>query len=434
MNIFLIHSSKDAEECEKLRDILTINGNHVTTTINMNIGENWIEKLKNQLRTTDLIIAIITDNYFHSRWAQLELSTIIFGNHGVDILPIIVGNIVIPSFIMQIQCIKVDNTNEIASMFSNQSFLYSYKNQVFIKKIDFQSLEYSIEPQLNSLKTALSNNRLSLVCGAGISIDSNIPRWKELLIDTLNESLNKHDLSNTVSAEQLIKELPQSNLIIGKYLRQLLGRDFEKVIRDRLYREYNISNKARNVSEMMKSIVNLASYSKNNNRLDSIITFNFDELVEYYCSKNGINICPIWKESQRYNPNQLPIYHVHGFLPNSIKLDEPNLVFDETTYHTQSIDPFCWANLVQLNTYSSNTCLFVGVSLSDPNLRRLLDISMRKNSKQNHFIIKTRKDATDASSLATMLFECDAASLGLSVIWCSRHEEIPKIINKICEN
>ena len=75
------------------------------------------------------------------------------------------------------------------------------------------------------------------------------------------------------------------------------------------------------------------------------------------------------------------------------KIDFKNeVVFSEDAYHSQFIDPFSWSNLVQLNHLNNSTCLFIGISLTDPNMRRLLDVSIRKNGKgeKNHYIVKKR--------------------------------------------
>ena len=87
----------------------------------------------------------------------------------------------------------------------------------------------------------------------------------------------------------------------------------------------------------------------------------------------------------------MPIYHVHGFLPKSGEVDDAILVFSEQSYHSQFIDPYSWSNIIQLTTYLSNICLFIGLSLSDPNLRRLLDISYRKKLNVDILLLKEKK-------------------------------------------
>ena len=105
----------------------------------------------------------------------------------------------------------------------------------------------------------------------------------------------------------------------------------------------------------------------------------------------------------------------------------------------------------QLAALTQNTCLLVGLSLTDPNLRRLLDVAMRKNPQGilHHYIIRRRHDERslwagmedptgDERELlhtlrrrAHVLEEQDANSLGLNMIWVDEFEEIPEILRGI---
>lgn len=113
------------------------------------------------------------------------------------------------------------------------------------------------------------------------------------------------------------------------------------------------------------------------------------------------------------------------------------VVFSEDAYHSQFIEPFSWSNLIQLNKLSQNTCLFIGLSLTDPNLRRLLDVAIRKNPEKslNHYFIKKTpfdsKTGDKMDKLALLLEEQDANGLGLSMIWVDDYSEVPKILKKI---
>lgn len=140
----------------------------------------------------------------------------------------------------------------------------------------------------------------------------------------------------------------------------------------------------------------------------------------------------------RSKSSELPVYHVHGYLPRKGRIPrDREIVFSEDAYHSQFIDPFSWSNLIQLNKLSHNTCLFIGLSLTDPNLRRLLDVANRKNPNKsiNHFIIKktlspkNTKDRVD--DLAEFLEEQDANELGLNVIWVNEFKEIAPLVKSI---
>ena len=81
------------------------------------------------------------------------------------------------------------------------------------------------------------------------------------------------------------------------------------------------------------------------------------------------------------------MYHVHGYLPSNFleESKEPNLIFTEEDYHRVYRDSYSWSNLAQLSALRENTCLFIGCSLTDPNLRRLLDVAARNGENPRHY-------------------------------------------------
>lgn len=361
-----------------------------------------------------------------------------------------VGDVFVPNFLRHIQYRKVSSLEEVTQAVLNDIEILKEVDRTtpnLKKRVTIKTEKDDIEEKINLLREALRDNQLTLVCGAGVSRASSIPDWNELLVNILNEVFFESDelkeSEHEISGKDLIRLMPQSNLILGKYLRLVLKDDFEKIVKKHLYSNYNQERDIEDAiimqgkvsinyaleTNMMKAIVELARPKRNGKRLESIITFNFDDLIENALSQHKIEYCSIWKEGQIHGIDQLPIYHVHGFLPNRKDIHEPNLVFSEEAYHSQFLDPYSWSNLIQLNTFSANICLFIGISLSDPNLRRLLDISWRKNQRCKHYIImKKPPQKNKADEITTMLFEQDANSLGLNVIWCSDFSEIPDIL------
>ena len=455
MKIFISYSSRDKDVYNNLTDALMKRGHIVFNAGDIGIGENVVEKIKVALNDSDVLIAVITENFLCSSWAQAELSSAIFSTNNIRVLPIVVGDVFVPNFLMQFQYRKVNSLEEVTKAVLNDIELLNSTDStttLFKKRVSTTIDKDDLEDKISLLKEALIDNQLTLVCGAGVSRDSSIPDWNELLVNILNEvffrSIELQKSESEISGKDLLLLMPQSNLILGKYLRLILKDDFEKVVQKHLYSYYNQERDLEQSiiiqgqapinyaleTNMMKAIVELARPKRSGKRLESIITFNFDDLIENALLQHKVEHCSIWKEGQTHGIEALPIYHVHGYLPNKTDIEEPNLVFSEESYHSQFIDPYSWSNLIQLNTFSTNVCLFVGLSLSDPNLRRLLDISWRRNQRCKHYIIMKKtpqKSRTD--EIATMLFEQDANSLGLNVIWCSDFSEIPGILLKIAK-
>ncbi|MFM7976803.1 MAG: SIR2 family protein, partial [Pirellula sp.] len=145
----------------------------------------------------------------------------------------------------------------------------------------------------------------------------------------------------------------------------------------------------------------------------------------------------IYSEAIDHDPSDLPVYHVHGFLPRTATIPTENeLVFSEDAYHSQFIEAFSWSNLVQLNKLTQNTCLLVGISLTDPNMRRLLDVAWRKNPSKTpaHFIAKRLPKSGGGDMIdqvSKLLEEQDANALGLNVVWMEDYDELPGILNNV---
>jgi hypothetical protein len=290
---------------------------------------------------------------------------------------------------------------------------------------------------MGELTRALQRGRLTLVCGAGISADAQIPLWGDLLLALLESMVarlsREHAIaSDTDAAPEFQRRYGGSSLILGKYLENTLGKDFARTVRDALYARHP------KTSPLIDAIVELARPRREGRALDSIISFNFDALIEENLSAARITNCAIHTESVKHEPFEIPVYHVHGYLPRKGKVPEStHIVLSEDAYHQQFLDPFSWSNLIQLNKFSQNTCLFVGVSLTDPNLRRLLDVSWRKSSDRirRHYIVKKRPDLANNSDainrLSQILEEQDANLLGINVIWVHDFDEIPGLLAHI---
>src|SRR5262249_12487270 len=156
--------------------------------------------------------------------------------------------------------------------------------------------------------------------------------------------------------------------------------DFLSTLRVALYAAEADRLRRREESRLVSAIVELCRPQRSRETLRSIITFNFDDLLEQFLKEHSIRHRSIYAEGQKPSSHELPIYHVHGFLPERGDIaQDQEIVFSEDAYHTQFIDSFSWSNLVQLNHLNQHLCLFIGLSMTDPNLRRLLDISKRRN-------------------------------------------------------
>jgi len=436
MKVFLSYSHQDLKYADRISKHLKIAGHEVwQDKLNLKVGDNLIEKVSKGIKKAQAIIVIVSENSSKSKWVMHEISALALGDLSSNnrrVIPVLVDSSTVPNYLSKF--LYVDLTKGLdAGIYS----LINALNETEEAPQRRESSESDNTKAIDELSKAHHDGRLTLVCGAGVSVGAGIPAWNNLLLGLLEKMMasisTNEDLSLKVSdANDFQQRYGTSALILGKYLKSNLGKDFSSELRDALYQGNP------NTSDVIEAIVELSRPQRDGKPVDSLITFNFDNLIEEALERNRVKHKSIYSEGMRSKASELPIYHVHGYLPRKGRiLKDKDIVFSEDAYHSQFIDPFSWSNLIQLNKLSHNTCLFIGLSLTDPNLRRLLDVANRKNPNKfiNHFIVKKTlsprngKDRVD--DLAEFLEEQDANELGLNVIWVNEFEEIAPIVKSI---
>jgi len=328
---------------------------------------------------------------------------------------------------------------------------YSFNS--FLKKIQ-DSPNNQTDKSLNinkqhisALKTSYNEDKLALFIGAGLSKSVGLPDWPQLVRSVAARVFDKHTDSplSPDEREEVQKffenEVPASPLIVARLLENSLKDEFAESVRESLYADIEPTAS----SPLLTEIGALCMPRRDRIGIVGVVNYNFDDLLEIELSRRAISHCSIMTEGNKINSNDLPIYHVHGYLPRTIALDDSHknsLVLSEDAYHTQFSDPFIWTNITQLNLLRNNVCLFIGISLTDPNHRRLLEITAKKTSSINHYAIltdhwrgqaaKRLSEKTQALALAFKKLEEESyRNLGINVIWISNHSEVPGILSEI---
>lgn len=436
MRVFISFNFNDKPIVDILRERLSNDGHKVMGyDTEIRPGDNIMNIMNEAYETADAYLLILSRNYFGSRNTKKEYNLIELleiSESNKKIIPILIDDTGVPSNISRYKIYKLANNKKI-SINRMISFIVQQLAEEEKHEVDNEE-EYIHEKEIAELRKALRDGKLTLVCGAGASKKAGVPNWDELLRMLLENMMNKLSTKKGIritenSALEFNERYQYSTLVIGKYLKYNIGDEFESVVRETLY------SKAEEGSGLVNSIVNLIRPTRDRKSLDSVITFNFDTILEENLNKYNVEFKSIYDEGMKQNSCEIPIYHVHGYLPRFGDIPpNANLVFSEDTYHNQFIEPFSWSNLIQLNKFSQNKCLFLGLSLSDPNLRRLLDVSSRKNKGDTveHYIIKRKPyKVDDIDKIAYMLEEQDANELGLNIIWVNSFEDIPNVLDEI---
>lgn len=464
MKVFISYAHHDKEFAHKVANSLKEHRVEVwIDALELKGGDNLFEKINHGVETSDLVVVVLSKAYSNSRWVMQELSAFAMKEIAAGrstIIPILMEECEIPIVLQDRVFIDFRGSFEeglkqlLAAIRPHKRTKSKSKET---KEISREIKESAVDFQLATIREQYKNGNLTLFCGAGISLGAGVPTWTLLLKSLLSNLFNKRiiDKFSTPDLQDKLAQIYQENftpspLMIAQYLKNGLGSDFTDSVRDTLYQNNPQS------SPLIDAIVELARPQRSRQSLHSVITFNFDDLIEQNLGKNKIRFRSIYKEGQRCGPTELPIYHAHGFLPHAAQLSSDyQVVFSEDAYHSQFIDSFSWSNLIQLNHLNQNLCLFVGLSMTDPNLRRLLDVSMRKNPDRalNHYVFKKRYDRAPISTqlsklgvkdndnvysedfikMVELLEEQDANNLGLNVIWVDDYPEIAMVLKRLLE-
>ena len=302
---------------------------------------------------------------------------------------------------------------------------------------------------ISALKREYEREELALFVGAGISKDAGIPQWNELLNALLSKMIASRikDKDSRILPEYLdsIIELAHQNqentpITQMRYIKGAFSPDeYNKLVHEVLY-----SRKPRANTELLNTIAAICTPRRNHIGVQGVITYNFDDLLERCLQKSKIQTNVLSCEDDISTPDKLSIFHVHGYMPYKVDEDSPNtdLIFSEEDYHKVYRDAYCWSNLAQLNYLREHTCLFIGCPLTDPNLRRLLDVARRNNEKPRHFAFLRRNNVANNGKVDQKALELykdiDAslreryyAALGLNIIWIDNFDEIPQILRSL---
>lgn len=245
------------------------------------------------------------------------------------------------------------------------------------------------------------DNRLGLCLGAGVSMDFNIPSWKQLI-----ERIAKEECVNGVDLLMASESLTaQSQFLYQKFVQSFeKSRDGDDdAIRERRVQTgwLKLVHKclyatAKTEDSDLRAHPYLCDLAPLIKRSAMTINYNFDDTVERMLylqnSERGVptgddkGFEVIWQPAAQFRRNQGIVYHPNGFLPlQTIDGLSEQVVFMEQEFADQLIDVGAGHYVSLLNHLAKHTIIFIGLSMSDANLKHLLRISARSNPGNFHY-------------------------------------------------
>ncbi|MEW6349876.1 MAG: SIR2 family protein [Thermodesulfobacteriota bacterium] len=357
-----------------------------------------------------------------------------------------------------------------------------------------------------ALRDAYTQGKLVAVLGTGVSVPYGIPTWKDLLGKLMIKSYERQLESGGIGTQQnrtgisrLLAKLFHSitkdrgPLSTGRLIREQYSDhddEFRTTLRAVLFPPEDQELPPNYAEE--RCLEQLAKLCRGENSpcpLNSVITYNYDDLLEAELRDNPPNggVYPVYGPDYDNERSGFRVFHAHGYLEREGAIVVPSDGKDpkgqdqspshmptltEILYHKMYAKPYAWENLQQLSRFMDMTCLFVGMSFADPNLRRLMDMARQQSDSKDprHYLIRRRIDRKElfqlAWNLSTLLFpvrkgakltsteamerctllaemvrlmvaifdnqaEQELLSFGVQTLWIGKHEEIPKVLEAV---
>ena len=294
----------------------------------------------------------------------------------------------------------------------NHSPTQNTTNTYIPKNISDEDFYSKSKSNAETLKRIIHlNESFALVLGAGISVDPGAQPWNKLL-DSFKVELTKMKL--IIDSKKLGEKIGDSSLITAQLCKELYKNevDYYWAIHQGLYSNHMPFNSDFAIGHLAK-IAQKCSPKMH----FKVLTYNYDNYFEEYLDNLSIEYNSLYEQNS-LTTDKLSIYHIHGFLPKvSYKSHirdsyKKSIYLTEQDYNSLYNSPYSWQISSQLSAFRENICLFVGCSLADPNIRRLLEITAKEN--KTHYAILTKEKMTSIDLLrAANHFN----RLGVEIIW-----------------
>lgn len=259
--------------------------------------------------------------------------------------------------------------------------------------IDFFDEPVRPAPEIReSLITRTKKGGITLIVGAGLSIPRGLPNWEDLAKAMWKSAFGEKP-SPWEGGDSSPQKIPQFLPIVFELVYRKLGQDeFARVLKKNLYTKnvkYPRDDESfEHSSESLAVLARLLVQEFNRGekrRIDAVITLNADELLEQAAitlvaraskkySGHPFHVVGMstHRDLRRQIRRPIPIYHIHGFVPQGRGFWDLTymLVFTDLQYWSTSASALTFANRIVSWAINESCCLFIGLSMTDINLIR----------------------------------------------------------------
>ncbi len=279
---------------------------------------------------------------------------------------------------------------------------------------------YKNSKNFRDLVRDIKRTPLVLFVGAGVNAGL-VPDWKGLLnslLDILNDRIIAMSGEDSRLKDKLKKKLSSnehygcseySEYELATLAKTILGNQYPVYLRSIIYSKFNNRESRRRVSDrkkikaqdndeprFLREVADLCG----DRRIKAIVSYNYDDILQKAIKKRkkreAFNICSSIDKIDM-SKDLLPIYYVHGYIPNERRVSSRDfrVVLSLDEYFNIMLEPYSWQTTTQLHFLQNYVSLFLGTSLKDWNIMRMLSTAKKYSVLNSVYCIMKNEEYTN---------------------------------------
>jgi hypothetical protein len=313
-------------------------------------------------------------------------------------------------------------------------------------------LAYAENPIAELIGAAGNSAKVTLVVGAGVSMEAGLPSWEKLLDRLLLRGGEAAGLIDTIApgatptaeqAQRRLRWLAQAALDgpLGKaaLAEALAGEQRDSWILEALY-EDAVTGTPRGPADYYPGPIArripalLAAFEPADLR---VMTLNYDDLLEQALRQDG-QFAPhaLTTEDLRVPAGKVGITHLHGYLGRDGR-PSGQLVLSEADY-MQMQRGTSWQEQVVANAFRESTVIFVGTSMIDPNVIRYLHAVPPPSGEEHARFALFVRQGTYADDVPTDVRDARESALarrwealGVSAVFVDHYTDVAQVLAEV---
>lgn len=294
---------------------------------------------------------------------------------------------------------------------------------------------------INEISNFLKQGSLALFLGSGVSCSIGLPNWTDIVYHCANSKNIVKKITNDTPITELLRILEEIHDECDEKtdeFKNLVSSCFEKFHKN--YGYENILN-----GKLLTAIGALLIPCKTRGFISEVVTYNFDDILEWYLALHGIGTEVIYSLPYLARDSDITIYHPHGYLPQGKKIgnqittgeNSSRFIFDQYSYECVIGNTSDTWNQMISNILERKIALMVGLSYEDIPLRVMTTQVYEKLNKYSSF-----KDGRDWRPIGVLLKidkELEGVNLneyykrGIAPIGFEDYDDIWKFLLDVCQ-